>query len=72
MNIFYALLSSLFGIGTFAFKNPAGFPVFGLAFAAAGFFREFRGQKRKGVIIFLTVGGVICIVGTVKSLLLNK
>ncbi len=72
MNIFYALLSISFGIGTFAFKNPAGVPVFGLAFAAAGFLREFRGQKRKSVMMLLTGGSVICIVGTVKSLLLNK
>jgi hypothetical protein len=32
MSIVFGILALIFGIGTFAFANPAGVPVFGLAF----------------------------------------
>ena len=51
MSIFFGVLALVFGIGAFAFADPVGVPVFGLAFAAAGFLREFRGSKRLFVFI---------------------
>lgn len=72
MNAIYGILSILFGVGTFFFVNPAGLPVFGLAFAAAGLLRESRGEKRKAVIAISILGAVICGVGTVVSLLAPK
>jgi hypothetical protein len=67
MSIFYGLLAVVFGIGAFAFANPAGVPVFGLLFAAAGFFREIRGTKRMIVFILLGAGSLICAVGVLRS-----
>jgi hypothetical protein len=57
----------VFGIGAFAFADPVGVPVFGLAFAAAGFLREFRGSKRLFVFILLGAGTLICAVGILRS-----
>jgi hypothetical protein len=67
MSIFFGVLAVVFGIGTFAFVNPAGVPVFGLAFAAAGFLRESRGSKRMAVFILLGAGTLICAFGTLRS-----
>ncbi len=68
MSIFFGILAVLFGAGAFAFANPAGVPVFGLAFAAAGFLRESRGSKRLAVFILLGVGVLLCVIGTLRSL----
>ena len=72
MNMVYGVLSIIFGVGTFFFANPAGVPVFGLAFAAAGLIRESRGQKRKIVIAISVIGALICAAGTVVSLMIPK
>jgi len=68
MSILFGVLALLFGIGAFAFMNPAGVPVFGLAFAATGFLRESRGSKRLAVFILLGAGTLVCAVGTLRSL----
>jgi hypothetical protein len=68
MSIFFGLLAVVFGVGAFAFGNPAGVPIFGLAFAGAGFLRESRGKKRMAVFVLLGAGTLICIVGTLRSL----
>ena len=67
MSIFFGLLAVVFGIGAFAFADPVGVPVFGLAFAAAGFLREFRGSKRMAVFVLLGAGSLICAVGVLRS-----
>jgi hypothetical protein len=67
MSILFGLLAVVFGVGAFAFANPAGVPIFGLAFAAAGFLRESRGSKRMGVFILLGVGSLICAVGLLRA-----
>jgi hypothetical protein len=67
MSIVFGILALIFGIGTFAFANPAGVPVFGLAFVAAGFLREFRGSKRVAVFVFLGLVTLICVFGTLRS-----
>ena len=67
MSIFFGLLAVVFGIGAFAFANPAGVPVFGLAFAAAGFLRESRGSKRMAGFILLGAGSLICAVGLSRA-----
>jgi hypothetical protein len=67
MSIVFGILALIFGIGTFAFANPAGVPIFGLAFVAAGFLREFRGNKRMAVFILLGLGMLICTFGTLRS-----
>jgi hypothetical protein len=71
MPIFFAVVSITFGAGSFAFANSAGVPVFGLAFAAAGFLRESRGRRRPVVFALLTVGLALCSYGTFLSLRLN-
>lgn len=71
MPIFFAVASILFGAGSFAFDNPAGVPVFGLAFAAAGFLRESRGAKRSYVFGLLAIGVALCAYATFLSLKLN-
>jgi hypothetical protein len=71
MPIFFAVASIIFGAGSFAFGNPAGVPVFGLAFAAAGFLRESRGSKRRLVFALLAIGAVLSVYGTFLSLRLN-
>jgi len=71
MPVFFALASILFGAGSFAFANPAGAPVFGLAFAAAGFLRESRTAKRPWVFAVLTIGLALCAYGSFLSLRLN-
>jgi hypothetical protein len=40
MSIILGIFAVVFGAGAFAFANPAGVPIFGLAFAGAGFLRE--------------------------------
>ena len=67
MSIFFGLLAVVFGVGAFAFANPAGVPIFGLAFAAAGLLREFRGSKRMGIFILLGTGSLICAVSVLRS-----
>lgn len=67
MSIFFGVLALVFGIGAFAFADPVGVPVFGLAFAAAGFLREVRGSKRMVVFILLGAGTLICAVGILRS-----
>jgi len=67
MSIFFGLLAVVFGIGAFAFADPVGVPVFGLAFAAAGFLRESRGSKRMAVFVLLGVGSLICAIGLLRS-----
>ena len=67
MSIFFGVLALVFGIGAFAFADPVGVPVFGLAFAEAGFLREFRGSKRLFVFILLGAGTLICAVGILRS-----
>jgi multidrug transporter EmrE-like cation transporter len=71
MPIFFAIASIVFGVGSFAFANAAGVPVFGLAFAAAGFLRESRSGKRRYVLALLTAGVALCAYGTFLSLKLN-
>ena len=71
MPIFFAVTSIIFGAGSFAFGNPAGVPVFGLAFAAAGFLRESRGSKRRFVFALLAIGFAFCAYATFLSLRLN-
>jgi hypothetical protein len=71
MPVFFALASILFGAGSFAFANSAGVPVFGLAFAAAGFLRESRAAKRPWVFAVLTIGLALCAYRTFLSLRLN-
>jgi hypothetical protein len=67
MSVFFGILAFVFGVGAFAFSNPVGVPVFGLAFAAAGFLRESRGGKRTAVYILLGTGTLICAVGVLRS-----
>jgi hypothetical protein len=67
MSIFFGILSVVFGVGAFAFANPAGVPIFGLAFAAAGFLRESRGGKQMLVFVLLGAGALICTVGLLHS-----
>ena len=67
MSIFFGLLAVVFGIGAFVFADPVGVPVFGLAFAAAGFLRESRGSKRMAVFVLLGAGSMICAVGVMRS-----
>jgi hypothetical protein len=67
MSIIFGILALFFGIGAFTFANPAGVPVFGLAFAAAGFLREFRNSKRVAVFILLGLATLICVFGTLRS-----
>jgi hypothetical protein len=67
MSIFFGVLAVVFGVGAFAFADPVGVPVFGLAFAAAGFLRESRGSKRMAVFILLGAGTLICAVGLLRS-----
>ena len=67
MSILYGFLALTLGVVAFAFGNPAGVPIFGLAFAGAGFLREFRGPKRMPILLFLVVGSGICVFGTLRS-----
>ena len=67
MSILFGIVALVFGSGSFAFGNPAGVPVFGLAFAAAGFLRESRARKRTGVFVLLSAASLICAVGTLRS-----
>jgi hypothetical protein len=71
MPLFFAVVSIMFGAGAFAFENSAGVPVFGLAFAAAGFLRESRGAKRNWIFALLIIGLGLSAFGTVLSLRLN-
>jgi hypothetical protein len=67
MSILFGILAVVFGIGAFAFADPVGVPIFGLAFAAAGFLRESRGSERAAVLILLCMGTLICAVGLLRS-----
>ena len=67
MSIILGTLAVLLGVGAFAFANPAGVPIFGLALAAAGFLRELRGRKRIPVVALLVLGSLINALGTLRS-----
>jgi hypothetical protein len=67
MSILFGFLAIALGVGTFAFADPAGVPVCGLAFAGAGFLRESRGRKRMPVFVMLGVGTLICTVGLLRA-----
>ena len=67
MSILFAIVGMVLGFGSFAFGNPAGVPVFGLAFVAAGFLRESRARKRTAVFVLLGAASLICMVGTFRS-----
>jgi hypothetical protein len=71
MAIFFAVVSIIFGAGSFSFANSAGVPVFGLAFAAAGFLRESRARKRPFVFALLIIGLALSAYGTLLSVRLN-
>jgi hypothetical protein len=71
MPLFFAVVSIIFGAGSLAFENPAGGPVFALAFAAAGFLRESRGAKRNWIFALLIIGLGLSVYGTVLSLGMN-
>jgi hypothetical protein len=60
MPLFDAVVSVVLGALSFGFLNPAGIPVIGMAFAAAGFVRESREGKRAWVFALLAVGAVLC------------
>jgi hypothetical protein len=59
--ILFAILSLGAGVASFAAGNPAGLPVLGLAFGAAGALREYRGLKRSWVLGLVAIGLVVCI-----------
>jgi hypothetical protein len=67
MSVLFGVLAVVFGIGAFAFADPVGVPIFGLAFAAAGFLREPRESKRVAVMILIGAGTLICSVGLLRS-----
>jgi hypothetical protein len=71
MSVLYTILAFIFGAGSFAFGNSAGVPVFGLAFAAAGWLREARSTKRKLVYLPLSIATALCAYATLISLRLN-
>jgi hypothetical protein len=66
--LFDGVVSVLLGGMAFAFLNPAGVPVVGLAFAAAGLVRESREGKRIFVFLLLVVGAALCGYATFVSL----
>ncbi len=71
MEIFYAVIALLLGGMSFVMANPAGMPVFALAFAAAGFLRERRGARRKWLLALLAVAIIIGVIGSIISLQIN-
>jgi hypothetical protein len=66
--LFDAIVSVVLGALSFRFLNPAGVPVIGLAFAAAGFVCESRAMKRTWMFVLLGVGGALCGYATFISL----
>ena len=68
MPLFDGVVSVLLGAMSLGFLNPAGVPVIGLAFAAAGFVRESRESKRIFVFILLAIGAALCGYATFISL----
>jgi hypothetical protein len=66
--LFDAVASLLIGGLSLGFLNPAGVPVIGLAFAAAGLLRESREGKRGFVFILLGIAIVLCAYATFISL----
>jgi hypothetical protein len=62
MSIFYGFLAFVLSVLGLGLAAPEGV-FFGLAFAAAGYLREYRGRKRMLVFVFLDVDGLICAVG---------
>ena len=72
MNYAYAVLSLALGLGAFAFRDPAGVPVLGLAFGLAAVLREYRGLKRRVVLALAAVGCVVSLVGSVLAILIRN
>ena len=72
MSVFFGLFSLCLGAGAFCFSDPAGIPVFGLAFAGAGALREARGAKRASAYALLTISALICAFGVFRALHLFK
>jgi hypothetical protein len=66
--LFDGAVSILFGVVSIGFQNPAGVPVIGLAFAAAGFLRESRERRRAWMFVVLAVGIALCGYATLSSL----
>ena len=66
--LFDVIVSLLVGGLSLGFLNPAGVPVIGLAFAAAGLLRESRQHRRLFVFILLAVGIALCGYATLISL----
>jgi hypothetical protein len=67
MSALFGIFAILLGVAAFMFTNPAGVPIFGLAFGAAGFLRESRGSKRAGIFILLSLGTLISSAGILRS-----
>jgi hypothetical protein len=66
--LFDGFASVVLGTMSFRFLNPAGVPVIGLAFAAAGLVRESRESKRMFVFFLLAAGAALCGYATFVSL----
>jgi hypothetical protein len=62
--LFDGVVSVLLGAMSLGFLNPAGVPVIGLAFAAAGFVHESREGKRAWMFVFLAIGTALCAYAT--------
>ena len=69
MNWIYSSLSILAGVASFGFGNPAGLPVFGLAFGAAAALRESRSSRRLPVYLAAGFGCLVSALGTLISLM---
>jgi hypothetical protein len=68
MPLFDSVASILLGAMSLGFVNPAGVPVVGLAFAAAGLVGESRESKRMFVFVLLVLGAALCGYATFVSL----
>lgn len=67
MPLFDAIVSVVLGVLSLGFLNPAGVPVIGLAFAAAGLVRESREGKRAWIFVLLAIGTALCAYATFIS-----
>ena len=72
MNYVYAVLSLGLGLSAFAFRDPAGVPVLGLAFGLAAVLRESRGSKRRAVLAIAGVGSAISLVGSILAIMIRN
>jgi hypothetical protein len=66
--LFDGLASIVLGAMSLGFPNPAGVPVVGLVFAAAGVLRESREGKRPMAFVVLAIGALLCAWATFISL----